>query len=141
MTRRVLIVLLALGCLALCAGPASAASLHWSAASRVDFNDGISLGAIVCPQRDACDALDADGRLAQFDPGEISTTTTTLALDPPGAPLSAFACPAADQCTVIDQRGDEETFNEASYNGSPSRVALSQCALHPGRPGSIGHER
>ncbi len=127
MVRRILIALLALGALVLCAGPASAASLHWSAARRVDDFGGIGLGAIACPQQDACDALDQDGRLVRFQPGAIKQTTTTLALDAPGR-LSAIACPAEDQCTVIDQTGDEATFDEASPNGGVNFTHVDPAA-------------
>lgn len=136
MMRRALILLLAVGGLALCAGPASAASLRWSPANQVDLIGAIGLGAITCPARIECDALDADGRLVQFEPGRIDPTAVTVVLDVTGR-LSAIACPAQDQCTAVGQTGDEVTFDEASpYHGAHvARVDRTASASADRTPG------
>ena len=113
--QRSLLVVLALGGLALFAGSASAASLRWSQRRQVDIAGNISLGAMVCPAKSYCDALDADGRLVQFQsgpnqgaPNDIDMNDISVALDRP-SPLAAMACPKGN-CTVLDRDGNAATF-------------------------------
>lgn len=122
--RRLLVVVVALGGLAFCAGPASAAPLRWSGFQETDSVGNIALGSMTCTSRSACVALDADGRLVQFEsdsnqsaPNDVANQDVRIALDPP-APLVALACSGTAQCTAVDQAGNVTTFNGASpYSG------------------------
>jgi len=122
--RRLLVVVLALGGLAFCAGPASAAHLRWSGFQETDSVGNIALGSMTCTSSSACVALDADGRLVQFEsdpnqlaPNDIADQDVRIALDPP-APLVALACSGAAQCTAVDRAGSVTTFNGVSpYSG------------------------
>jgi hypothetical protein len=161
--RRLLAVVLVLGGLSFCAGPASAAPLRWSGFQATDSVGNIALGSMACTSSSACVALDADGRLVQFGsdpnqlaPNDIADQDVRVPVDPP-APLVALACSGTAQCTAVDRAGSVTTFNVGSpYSGfrftrvdqavsetggdGPTAIACastSRCVLVDGAGGAV----
>ncbi len=106
--------------------PASA-----SAPTLVPIDRDATLGALVCPSRTQCTALDVYepragaewiGRELTFNP-TAPGHPRPIALDTTGFRFAGLACPTLAQCTAVDSGGSEVTFDPVAP-GSPGTTKI-----------------
>ena len=108
--------------LAVGAGGAAAAQLHWSGPIGLNRTGGSqSLAGIACPSAGRCVAVDDVGQVVTFDPAKPGGASAV----PLGSGFQAVSCASVSQCTAISSHY-EATFDPANPAGAKrSQIAPS----------------
>ncbi|MCW3067677.1 MAG: hypothetical protein JWL67_302 [Solirubrobacterales bacterium] len=101
---------------------------------------GLFTGALSCPLRSQCTALNGVGEVT-FDPNAPGKPATVDIGPSIGYASGRIVCPAPGQCTVLDENGREITFDPAAPGSPPAwtldRKVPSSAATTGGALGSL----